>query len=397
MALEENVSVLLTYGIQSDIETVATAAGASQRLRRVSSNLNGAKAPFTSEEVRADQQISDMRHGGRSWSGQISGELSTVTYDDFFAALLRNTWAAGVELDEGDFTSLTVSSGVWTLGSGNPSTLGLRIGDIIDVSGMSVTGNNARYRITAMTSTTFTAIKLSDGSVAADNTADTECDIVVVGKKLIMGVAKTALTIEQNYPSIDVTELFKHGRIGGAAINIPPNGIATVNWDLQGRDWENRTSSDAPYFSNVTAAPNTNLLTGLEGGLRLGGVEQAIVTALDINVALNLSSTPVIGTPLVPEIFYGRMIVTGNVSYYLKDAALLNAFRDETEVDLVATALGADDSFLAFNMQRVKLGGAQKSVMAEGGVLVQSPYQALLKSAGTGYDETTMSIQRSNS
>lgn len=395
--LEENVSVLLTYGIQSDINTVATAGGTSQRLRRVSSSLNGQKDTFASNEVRADQQISDMRHGGRRWDGTISGELSTVTYDDFFAALMRQSaWTTGVDLDQADFTSITISAGVWTFGSGNPSTLGLRIGDIIDATGLSVTANNARYRITALTSTTITAIKLSDGSVAADNTTDTSCAIAVVGKKLLMGTTKTAFTLEQNYPTIDVSEVFKHGRVAGAAVRIPPNGIATIDWQFQGRDWENLDGSSAPYFTSVTAAGNSQLLTGLEGGLRLNGEEQAVVTGLDFNIALNMSSAPVIGTPLVPDIHYGRSVVNGNTSFFLEDKALLEVFRAETEVDLVATTMAPDGSFLAFNFQRIKLGAAQKQIGADGGVLVQAPFQALLKSSGTGYDQTTLSIQRSN-
>ncbi len=398
MALEENVSVRVAYGIQTDISTVASAGGTSQVLRRVGSTLNGMKDTFSSNEVRADQQISDMRHGGRRCGGAISGELSTVTYDDLWLAVMRAaSWTTGVALTQSDFTGLTASGGVVTLGSGNPSTLGLRIGDIIDLAGLSVTANNDRYRIAALTSTTFTPIKLSDGSAIADNTSDTSCSVTVVGKKVLMGTTKYAFTFEHSYPTIDVAEVFKHCRIGGAAIRVQPNGIATVDFEIMGRDFENLNAGSAPYFTNTTPAGNTNILTGIDGGLRLGGVEQGVVSALDINISLNMNSAPVIGTPLVPDIHYGRTVVTGNVSYFLQDKALLDVFRSETEVDLVTTCRGADGSFLAFNMQRVKLGAAQKQIQTDGGVLVQAPFQALLKSAGTGYDATTLTIQRSNS
>src|SRR5689334_10997153 len=170
--LQENVGVILTYGIQSDIATAASAGGTSQRIRRVSSSLAPIKDTFASNEVRPDQQVSDFRHGGKSGRGAIAGELSTQSYDDFIAAVMRNTWSSTVALTQSDFTSLAVSSGVITLGGGNPSTLGLRIGRYYDFAGMSVSGNNMRARIVAMTSTTITTYP-----TLADQSADTSCSI----------------------------------------------------------------------------------------------------------------------------------------------------------------------------------------------------------------------------
>jgi hypothetical protein len=109
----------------------------------------------------------------------------------------------------------------------------------------------------------------------------------------------------------------------------------------------------------------------------------------------------VIGSVVVPDIFYGSMVCTGSVSAYIENADLLNAFLNETEVDLVAQlqASGtAPQDFLAINMQRVKLSGATKTIGPDGGVIAQFPFQALLKTggAGTAFDNSTLTIQRSN-
>jgi hypothetical protein len=55
----------------------------------------------------------------------------------------------------------------------------------------------------------------------------------------------------------------------------------------------------------------------------------------------------------------------------------------------------APEDFLCFNMQRVKLGGATKTVGASSGVIVSCPFSALLANA-TGADASTLIIQRSN-
>jgi hypothetical protein len=56
------------------------------------------------------------------------------------------------------------------------------------------------------------------------------------------------------------------------------------------------------------------------------------------------------------------------------------------------------EGFIAFNMQNVRLNAASKQVGANGGLLVQFPYQAILKVGGTGtaFDQSTLTIQRSN-
>jgi len=55
----------------------------AQYLRRVTSSLNVTKETYQSNEMRADRQIADMRHGVQSVDGSISGELSPGTYEKF--------------------------------------------------------------------------------------------------------------------------------------------------------------------------------------------------------------------------------------------------------------------------------------------------------------------------
>lgn len=397
MSIQEQVGVLVTYAAESTFGTAPSGAGASQRLRRVSSALNLTKDTFASNEVRPDQQIAVFRHGGRRAGGAIQGELSTLTYDDFLEALLRGTWVAGIAKSNTEFTSATIASGVITFGGGNPITEGFKVGDVVRFTNLSVTANNnVNTRITALTATTMTTTP-----ALADNTADTSFNVVVVGKKLAMGTTKRSFTIEQSYPDPDLCELFKGCRVAGASLQVPPTGVATINFEFQGQDAAVLTGASAPYFTAATAAGVTDVLTGIDGSLRVGGQELAIVTGMDLQIAGNMSSSAVIGSNLVPNIFPGRLVVTGNVSFFLQDEVLISAFANETEVDIVVqleASGAAPQEFIVLNMQRVKLGGAQKQIGADNGVMVQAPFQAILKSggAGTAYDQSTLTIQRSN-
>jgi hypothetical protein len=398
MPIQSAVRTQLVYKAET---TFGTAAGASggQSLRRVSSSLGLKKDAFTSNEVRSDMQVADVRHGGKSVRGAVEGELSVQTYDDWLAAVVRGAWVAGVSAAPADFaTGVTPSNaGTFTFaGAGSLITKGFKVGDIVRCTG--ITGNNnINYRITALTATvmTVTPNPVTNAQVAAGWT------VSVVGSKVLPGVLTPSYTIEHSHLDLDISEQFLGCRIGGVNINLPPNGIGTISWDVMGRDGVILTGASSPYFTAPASETTTGVLTGIEGGLRMNGVEQAIVTGLQLNISNNLSVQPVIGTPLVPDIFYGRTVITGTVSAFLADEQLINAFINESNIDLVAVASAsgaAPQAFLCFNMQNVKLTGYDKTVQAEGGVIVQFTFQSIVKAGGTGtiYDQGSLSIQRSN-
>ncbi|CAB4122361.1 hypothetical protein UFOVP32_12 [uncultured Caudovirales phage] len=401
MAVQANANTQIVYKPETTFG-VAASATAGQLLRRVSTSLATNKDTFTSAEVRSDMQIADVRHGARSVRGNVEGELSTQSYDDWLEALMRGTWAAGVSTSPTDFaTGVTVAgSGTGSTltfsGAGNLLTKGFKVGDIVRATGLTATANNnVNLRITALTSTVMTVYP----ALTVQVQQATGWTVSVPGKKLTMGTIQRSFTLEQQLSDIAVYEQYTGVRIGGAQFAAQPNGISTVSWELMG---QNGTAGSGPYFASPTAQTNTGVVSGVDGALRLNGKEQAVVTGAQLNFTNNLSMGPVIGSTVSPNIFYGRMVCTGSVSAYLEDVSLISAFLNESEIDLVLQleASGTDpQDFLAFNMQRIKLNGATKTIGADGGVIAQFPFQALLKSGGTGtaYDQSTLTIQRSNS
>lgn len=401
MAVQGAVQVTLANKVEPSYGTIPSAGGA-QLLRRVSSSLALTKDSFTSNEVRSDQQIADMRHGSRSVRGTIEGELSTQTYDELFEALFRGTWVAGATTAPAQWAVglTTADAGVLTsnltfAGAGNLLTQGFKIGDIVRLTGMTTTANNNKnLRITALTNTVMTVFpRLTPQAQQAAGWS-----VAVQGRKLTLGTLRRSFTIEQAMPDATVWEQFIGCRIGGANFNIPPTGIATVSFDVMGRDLNVLAT---PYFTAPTSETTSGVLAGITGALRMNGQEQAVVTGLQLNFSNNLNMQPVIGSPYAPDIFYGRMVLTGSVSAYIEDATFQNAFINESEIDLTAvlqSGSAVSSGFLTFNMQRVKLSGAQKTIGADGGVIAQFPFQALLQAGGSGtaFDQTTITVQRSN-
>ncbi|HEY6965903.1 MAG TPA: phage tail tube protein [Burkholderiales bacterium] len=396
MTVQSNILTTLAY--QPEVSFgVAPGAGAAKYLRRVSSSLNLQKDGYVSREMRADQQVSDFRHGGRRGGGTIEGELSLLTWDDFILAALRaSAWAAGASKSQAEFTSVAADNPTskFTVAASTWAAQGFRVGDVIRFSGLSDADNNSKnFRITSLSGVDAFVTPAPD-TMGADNTFT----VAVAGFKATNGTTKTSFTIEQNYPDLDISEQFLGARVGALSFRLPPNNMAGIAAEIMAQDVAILSGASAPYFSSPTAETTTSVFSGVKGNLSIAGAVSALVTGAEVNLNLGLSTTPVIGSQIAPDIFYGRSVVTGNVSAYLDGVSLINAFLNETDIDLalMMELPGSNPlDFITLVMNKINFTGVSKTISAEGGVIASFPFQAILNS-GTGYDTGTLSIQKSS-
>lgn len=305
MAIPSNVNVTLTYGAESTFGTQSAAAG--QLLRRVNSTLALGKDTINSNEVRPDQQVFDVRHGTRRVSGNITGELSKTTYDDFIAAVVRGTWSSN---------------------------------------------------------------------------------------ELIPGVLTPSFTIEQRYPDSDMSKVFLGCRIGEMSVNLDPAGMVQVSFGIQGQDMTVAEGAGSPVFASPAAATTTGLMAGVSGSLTVDGVASTVVTGISFSINNGLNTRPVVGATKVPDIWYGRTVVNGQVQAFFEDTTLLNAFLNETEVAIVSTLTATDSTSMTFKFKRVKFMGHADTIGADGGVIASIPFQSLLAAAGGGDGAGSIIIER---
>lgn len=391
----------LAYKSESTFGTVPSASGA-QSLRRVQSTLDLSKDTYQSNEIRADQQVADMRHGVRRVTGQITGELSPATYKDFFAQILRR-----------DFTALSAISGVSvtiagtgpytvTRASGSFLTDGLKAGDVIRITAGSVNAANLNKNllITGLTATVLTVIVLNGSSLIAEGPI-ASCTVTLAGKKtFVPASAQTdrSFSIEHWFSDLGKSEVFSGCKASKIAIQMPPTGMVTVAVDITG---QNVTTATSQYFTSPTGASTSGCLASVNGVLRVGGTAVATLTGLSLDVNSNFTGDPVVGANTVPFLYPGRILVSGQATAYFDSTTLRDAFLDETELDLLAVFTASSDKdakFVSFVLPRIKLGGASKND-GEGGIIQTLPFTALLNTSGGAAlvsEYTTISIQDSD-
>jgi hypothetical protein len=378
------------------------AAATAQLLRRVTSTVDLSKDVYQSAEIRPDFQIADYRHGVRRIKGSITGELSPKTYSDFLSAVCKRDFTTGASASSVSVT-IAGSAGAWTVtrGAGSYLTDGFKIGDVVrlTVGTLNVANINKNLFVTALTATVMTCTVLNNSVLVAEGPV-TGTTVAVQGKTTYIpttGHTDNSYSIEHWFSDVGQSEVFNGVKIDKCALNLPPTGMATAAFDVLG---QNITTAQAEYFTSPTAITGTGVVAAVNGILLVGGVAQAVVTGLSINIDPVFSGDPVVGANTIPNQFAGPVMVSGQFTAYFTDATLRDLFVNETETGIIV-ALTTDNTatadVLVFVMPRVKVGGQQKND-GTGGVIQTFPFQALYNTnggAGTSTEQTTIRIQDS--
>lgn len=409
MSIAEGVQAQVTYKAYASgvitanalaVSASDLAAAGAQILRRVSSSLKLEKATYQSAEVRADRQIVDYRHGVKRVTGSVSGEFSPGSYFPFFEAACRGTKAAAITLGPSQLTSLSAdnTTSKFTAAGGDPVALGLRVGTIFRLTGMSDPDNNTKnFLITGFSGGSNRTILVYP---APDTmTADTSFSLVTTGKSIIVpssSFVSRKFGIEHYFNDLDIGHLFTECRSGGFTIQLPASGMSTVEFPFMGRDMELNSGASAPFFTSPTAAGTTGIFAAVNGLLQVGGSTVGVVTGLNIQMNLNPSADPVVGQNFVPEIFLGPANVTGQVTAMLQDNVLVTDFKNETEVSILAYLTSTTDvnsPAVSIYLPRIKFGDAPVAVSGDGAQILTMPFQALkYVGSGVGIEQTTFQL-----
>jgi hypothetical protein len=419
--IAKGVNKQLIIAEQTALGTPAAVdAATAEYMRRVTSTVDKSKETYESNEKRTDMQVSDMRHGAISIGGALSGELSPGSYQMLIESVFRRDWTAGAsDAANNDVTAASTGTGTGTFTRNDPDESGessgegfswlddgFKAGDVVRMTGWTTTAtanNNHNFLITALTDTVMTVKSMDNVNIAAKAAGD-PITTTVVGKKTFMptsGHTNTYFTIEHYYSDIDKSEVFTDCKFSSMDIKLPPSGMSTIDFNVVGLGMAGYDTSEAPYFTGPTAMSEYGILAAVNGLLYVNGAAVALLTGLDISINPDTTvADPVVGSNSRPDVFDGKLRVSGNMTVYFTDTTFRGYFDNEDEISLYSVFTTSDDAaadFLAFTLPRIKVGGAGKDDNDKG--IVQTiPFTALLNtSGGTGIssEETTMSIQDS--
>lgn len=208
-----------------------------------------------------------------------------------------------------------------------------------------------------------------------------EVDSPAVGTdRLKAGVTRRSFTVERFFGDILTADKPYH-RFTGVELNtlslaINANAMITGSFGVLGQNMVTATTAitGATYAPATTTSP----LDSFTGTLNEAGTPIAVITEISLSIENGLEARYVVGSKQSIRPSIGRSNVTGQVTAYFENSALLDKFINETESSIVFTLPDGAGNELTFTLPRIKYTGGQPDVDGEGPITLAMPFQALL-------------------
>ena len=143
MAKQTGKNIYVAFKIETTFNTIHVTLTGAEKLRlNPSPGLNMTRSTIAPGEIRADLMTQMPRLGSRSVGGSYNCDLSISSFDSIFEALFRSTWVAAVDITQATMTSITTTTSTIVAPEGNWITQGIRLGDIVRLTGHSTAANN---------------------------------------------------------------------------------------------------------------------------------------------------------------------------------------------------------------------------------------------------------------
>lgn len=389
--------------------TLAPAAGGGQVMRRESSTFGLKKDTFSTEtEITQTMQVTANRHGAKQVDGKITGLFSAGTYSDPLAALLRRDFAAVSAIANASISiaNAAVAGGVQTYtvsrAAGSFLTDNVKVGMVarLTAGGFNAANSNKNLFIIAVAASALTVLTLDQSTLAVEGPI-ASATLSFPGKASFIpssGHTNVYYTVEEWMADVAVSERNLDVKFTQAAISLPGSGNAKIDFTAMGLD---QTSAGAAYFTAPTVETTTAPCAAASGALLVNGVPQAVITDLSITVdGSGAVADAVVGTNLRPDVFSGKVKVSGQFTAYFQDASIHNAFLQEQTIQILS-AMTADMSpasdFIAFAMCSVNINSSDPDD-AETGIKRTYQYVAEYNAAGgagKATELTTLQVQDS--
>lgn len=389
MAYQSGKNVQIAFKREAFFGTKPGASGGTVFRASPGPGLSLAKASIQSTEFRTDGQSLQVRHGSRSVNGSYTADLSVGTFDALLQAVFRSSWEPPFTITEADVTSITTGANTIIAASGSWLTLGVKVGDVIVLTGHNQASNNNRnLRVTAVTANTITVAE----SLASSGTAD-DSFTLKVNKRLVMRDTPEAhsFTFEQILRDLGSSQIYKGCRITGMNLRFQVDAPIEVSFTVIGQDAETTSGGSAPFFVSPSVS-TSELLTCVGGKIRVNGVDRVDLTSFELSVELGGATQPVVGSVLTPDVFTNPAVVTGSFSSLKSDITDSGLFLNETvfDVNILCTESSAPNApFISLYVGNCKAMGAEGNI-GDDNALIETLQLNIGKDVRTGQHSSTM-------
>lgn len=360
MTVAQGIRKTLAFKKQSGLAVAASGAG-GQLIRRETATLGVTRVSYSSNENVSHQQHTGDVHGVAKSQGTINGLLSPLTYQGFIESLLRKAAAATTAITA---LSLTIAgAGPYTItrATGDFLTGGIKIGDVIRLSGGSLAVGNTlkNLLVTGVTATVLTVLVVDATAMTAEGPI-ASCTVTVPGKKVWVPTASHTndyYTFEEFFADLTRSHLYPDVQIANAEIGAPATGNVTAKFGLIGLG--SRTKGGTQILTSPGAETTTSVVAGVAGYVAIGGTRYTAITSATVTIDGGVThGEAVVGSNFIPDVQRGRIKVSGQFTALYESDTLATPFDNATATSLIlvlANTGTAPTDFVAITLPQVKL------------------------------------------
>lgn len=344
-----------------------------------------------SEEISADRMVTDTIQVGASADGSINGELSYLSYEDFFEAGLFSTWATtGTAISAATDIAINKTAGTpdtYQLEAAGPSDFtahALVVGQFVKIAGFSPAGT-FWAQIVSIASGVLVIYPLTDviDDAAGDSVTITPLNYVR------NGTTRKSFTIQKAFTDLTtpVYYNFVFSVIDSIMFTIETKSIMKMEFGIVAK---NGSMTTTQFASATTPAANTNDVMSSVGNVSSivfdgdPGATTYYFNKLELEINNNVRGQDAVGTLGFIGIVPGRMEITGSIELYFESNALFTKFSAATAFALsIMVADSAGQRYILtiprakYTSMEITAGGLDEDIF------VSAEFEGLKNTAGT--------------
>ncbi len=365
------------------------AAPSLAAIRFTSESLNYNAEFIVSEEIRADRMTPDTIQVSSDGSGDINGEWSFSTYDEFIAGAMLEDWSA----DQAPVTSNAFSI---TKVDGNPSTWKLLDGDSVLPDNAFTRGSFIRVTGFPDTEPFYAEVLGQDAAglgikplINIDTTA-AGSDVTVQGMSYVRnGVTDKSFTIQKAFTDLSTPEYwnFTGARVSTWSLELATSSILTTTFGIMAKDGQ---MSQAQIAGATVEKANTNtVLNAVDNVAAIvfdgdPSSKPFYFNSLSINVDNAMRTQEAVGLLGLIGVEAGRLSVTGSIELYFENGTLFNKYRTANSFSLTFAAQDREGNAYIVTIPRAKY--TQMEIVAGGrdaDIFASAEFEGIINLEGT--------------
>lgn len=378
------------YAIPEVTYGVTPATPAFNAIRHTGTSLGTTKSTHISEELRADRQISDFRHGTKQVGGDIKFELSYGSFDAYLEAVLCGSWA----VKAAPYAATTISAAAAD-NSINDSANGLpllAVGDKVTIAGFTGTVGNNRANAVVVSSTAAKLV-ISGGAALVNDASGENVTITTLTYSLKAGTTRRSFSVLRHFSDLLGADkpfhLYTGVELNTFDLSLPSDGIVTGSFGIMGK--QQTLSGLGVTGQTLGAQSTTRVFDSFTGTISEAGAAIGIATEVTMTLENSIESRFAIGSDsVISKGTIGRTNLTGQITAYFENATLLEKFLNETGSNLVFTVADRVGNSYRFTIPNIVYNGGQPDTQGQGEITLAIPFQAILDTT----TNTNMIIER---